>query len=156
MSLSAKPKFPIFGLGAAYTQGVIGDATIEFRGSGLVATCYGLPGLTATLIGTGLYDIRFPVARGGVRLFPETVANEPKGPTGALLGPAGSGGLGVLPGFDAKVSHVSGVTGSALLHTLSQTQNPSGAVGGTGAVRMFPPTGTAVNLLLLGSPITRY
>ena len=156
MSLSAKPKFPISGLGAAFNQGVIGDATIEFRGSGLVATCYGLPGFSATLIGTGLYALQFPVARGGVRLYPETMASEPRGPTGALLGPQGSGGGGLLPGFDAKVSHVSGVTGTALLHTLSQTQNPSGAVGGTGAVRMFPPTGSVVNLMLLGSPITRY
>ena len=34
MTLSSKPKNPIFGLGQAYNGGVIGDATIEFRGSG--------------------------------------------------------------------------------------------------------------------------
>jgi hypothetical protein len=157
MSLSAKPKNPIFGLGQAYNGGVIGDATIEIRGSGLVATCYGLPGLSATLVSTGLYDIRYPHAKGGVRFWPEALAPEGKGPTGALIGPQGSGVQGNPPGFSVFMSQVGGgVSGSAYLNIVSPVVNASGVVGPTGPRGIFPPTGSIVNLLVIGSPISRY
>ncbi|HEX6275788.1 MAG TPA: hypothetical protein VFZ53_22255 [Polyangiaceae bacterium] len=156
MTLSAKPKFPIFGLGQSFNGGVLGDATIEIRGSGLVATCYGLPGLTATLVATGLYDVRYPPARGGARFWPQPQAPEGKGPTGALIGPQGSGVRGNPPGFEVFMSQVGGPTGSAYLNTVSPLVNPSGAVGPTGAQYVFPPTGSLINLLVTASPIARY
>ncbi len=160
MTLSAKPKNPIFGLGQAFNGGVIGDATIEFIGSGLVGTAYGLPGFSATLVGTGLYSLGIPkTAIRGLRLYPNVMGPEGKGPTGALIGPQGSGVLGAPPGFNAHVSHVGGQSGTAYLNTTSLVVNASGpaaAMGPTGLRPMFPPTGSVVNLLVLGSPIARY
>lgn len=156
MTLSAKPKFPIFGLGQTFNGGVLGDATIEIRGSGLVATCYGLPGLTATLVSTGLYDLRYPAAKGGVRMYPQALAPEGKGPTGALIGPQGSGVQGNPPGFDVFMSQVGGPTGSAYLNTVAPVINASGVVGPTGPRGVFPPTGSIINVLVVGSPIARY
>src|SRR5688572_8609041 len=118
MGIGETPKFPVRAHGDAWNQGVLADATIEFAGSGLVGTAYGFPGLSATLVGTGVYDIRFPqAAERGVRIFPNAIAGESKGPTGALIGPAGSGGVVVTPNFGAHVSHVSGPSGSARLYT---------------------------------------
>lgn len=157
MTLSAKPKFPIFGVGQAYNGGVVADATIEFRGSGLVGTAYGLPGFSATLVGTGLVEMRYPpVAVRGMRIWAQPMAGEAKGPTGALIGPQGSGFVSSPPGFDANVSHVGGQSGSALLHITSPAINASGPIGPTGGRPMYAPSGSVVNLLFLGSPITRY
>jgi hypothetical protein len=161
--MGEQPKFPPKGLGPSWNQGIIGDATLEFGGSGMVATAYGYPGLSATLIGTGVYDIRVPnvVAR-GLRIYPQAQAGEQKGPTGAQIGPLASGAAVTTPGFNVHMSHVGGPTGSALLNTTSPIANPSGVVGvgagvGTGGSRaIFPPTGAIVNMLILGSPITRY
>lgn len=159
MSLSAKPKNPIFGVGKAFNQGVIGDFTLELRGSGMVATLYGMPGVSATLVGTGLYDIRFPfVAPLGMRMYPHAVAAEGRGPTGALVGPQGSGLVGVVPNFNVHMSHVGGQSGGALLNITSPFQGASSAAGGnmTGFRPVNPPTGSSVNVLVLGSPISRY
>ena len=155
--LGETPKFPLRGHGDAWNQGVVADATIEFGASGLVGTAYGFPGLSATLVGTGLYDIRYPtVAQRGMRIYPMPVGPEPKGPTGALIGPQGSGFVLTTPGFEARLSHVGGQSGSALLNITSPLFNPSGAVGPTGSRPVFPPTGASVNLLFLGAPIRRY
>ena len=159
MTLSSKPKNPIFGLGKAFNQGLIGDFTLEVRGSGLVATLYGMPGVSATLVATGLYDIRFPfVAERGMRMYPHVMAAEPKGPTGAFIGPQGSGFVGVVPNVNAHVSHVGGQSGGALLNITNPFQGASSAAGGnmTGFRPVNPPTGTTVNVLVLGSPISRY
>ncbi len=158
MSIGEGSKFPISGFGAAWNRGLIADATIEIRGSGLVATAYGFPGLTATLVGTGLYAIGFPATvAAGMRIYPHAMGPEPKGPTGAFLGPQGSGGYaGSVPGFNVHMSHVGGQSGTALLSTTSPLVNPSGAVGPTGTTRIFPPTGSVVNLQFLASPVTRY
>jgi hypothetical protein len=157
MGLGEYPKFVVKAHGPAFNQGVIGDATIEFVGSGLVGTAYGFPGLSATLVGTGLYDIRFPtVANRGIRMYPHAMAGEPKGATGAFIGPQGSGTQGVVPGFNVHMSHLGGQSGSAYLNTTSQIINASGAVGPTGLRPAFPPTGSVVNLLIVGSPISRY
>lgn len=155
--LGETPKFPVRGHGDAWNQGVVADATIEFRGSGLVGTAYGFPGLTATMVGTGLVDIRYPVvAERGMRIYPHAMGTETRGPTGALIGPAGSGGLGATPGFNVNMSHVSGQSGSALLNITSPLFNPSGAAGPTGARAVYAPTGAIVNLQFLGAPIRRY
>lgn len=157
MGLGDTPKFPVRAHGDAWNQGIIADATIEIRGSGLVATAYGFPGLSATLVATGLYDIRYPQAAAlGVRIYPHAMGPEGKGPTGALIGPQGSGFQGALPGFNVHMSHVSGPSGSALLNTTSPLVNPSGAVGPTGTTPIRPPTGSIVNLQFLVSPIRRY
>jgi hypothetical protein len=151
-------KFPFMGFGQSYNRAVIADATIEFVGSGLVGTAYGFPGFSATLVGTGLYDCRFPsTAALGARIFPHAMGPEAKGPTGARLGPQGSGAqIGAAPGFAAHMSHVGGQSGFAFLNVVSPFVSPSGAVGPTGARYMFPPTGSSVNLQFLASPITRY
>lgn len=159
MGLGENPKFPVRGFGEAWNQGVVADATIEFRGSGMVATAYGFPGLTATLVGTGLIDVRLPqAAERGYRIYPHPMAGEPKGPTGAFLGLAGSGGVGVVPNFNAHMSHVGGQSGSALLNITSPFQGASSAAGGfaSGFRPINAPTGAVVNLLVLGSPIRRY
>lgn len=157
--ISESGKFNIFGHGEAYNRGVLGDATLEFRGSGLVGTAYGFPGLTATLVGTGIVDIRLPLAaERGYRIYPHAMGPEPKGPTGAFLGPAGSGGVGAVPNFNVNMSHVSGQSGSSLLNITSPFQGASSAAGGfaSGFRPVNAPTGAVVNLLILGSPVRRY
>ena len=157
MGIGESPKFPIRGQGQAWNQGVLADATIEFAGSGLVATAYGFPGLSATLVGTGLYDIRYPnAAPRGVRIYPHAMGPEPKGPTGAFLGPQSSGTSGATPGFNVNMSHIGSQSGSALLNVTSPLVNPSGSVGPTGSRLMYPPTGSIVQLQFLVSPISRY
>lgn len=157
MGLGETPKFPVRGHGDAWNQGVIADATVEFRGSGLVATAYGFPGLSATYVATGIVDLRFPqVANLGMRILPNALGPETRGPTGALIGPQGSGFGVTTPGFGVHMSHVNGPSGSALLNITSPLINPSGAVGPTGARGMPAPTGAQVNLLFLAAPIRRY
>ncbi len=143
MGLGENPKFPVKGHGPAYNQSVIGDFTLRIGGSGLVATVFGFPGLSATRVGTGVYDLRYPqtVPR-GVRFFlqPEEVVS----PTGAAVFNSGSGSP---VSFTANVSHVGGESGVAYLNT-SRSFPTLTAVN--------PPTGAIINGLVIGSPITRY
>jgi hypothetical protein len=158
MTMSARPKFPVRGVGQGWNDGLIADATIELRSSGLVGTAYGFPGISATLIGTGVYDIRYPVAaERGVRIYPHAMPPELKGPTGALLPPAGSGGV---PDFGVHMSHVGAQSGWARLNTTSNKLTASGAIAGvpsgSPSQPINPPTGAVINLQFLVSPITRY
>lgn len=158
MGMAEQPKFPVRGVAQAWNQGLIADATIEFKSSGMVGTAYGFPGFSATLVGTGLIDIRYPVAvERGVRIYPHAMPATPRGPTGAQLPANGSGGV---VQFDMNMSHVGGQSGSALLNTTTSRQVASGFPGTTpsGAViqPVNPPTGSIINLQFLVSPIGRY
>ena len=158
MGLGETPKFPVRAHGEAWNQGILADATLEFRGSGLVGTAYGFPGLSATLVATGVVDIRYPVvSERGMRIYPHVLGTEGKGPTGALLGPLGSGGFaGAQPGFSAHMSHVGGQSGSALLNITTNAPTPTAVGAATGLRPINPPTGAIVNLQFLASPIRRY
>lgn len=155
MTLSAKPKFPIFGLGQAYNGGIIADATIELRSSGLVGTAYGFPGISATLIGTGLYDVRFAgAAARGIRVFPEAVAPNPSGTAVPPTVPTNT-----LPQFGVSVANLSGPSGSMHVQTWTQSPQASGVTGNFGSGMHRPinaGTGASINLQFLISPISRY
>lgn len=151
MTLSAKPKFPIFGAGQAFNGGVLGAATIELGSSGLVGTAYGMPGFSATRIATGLYDMRFPqtAIRGAVFLTQPRVQTYP-GPTGAVVN------SGAPVDFAASVSKVGGESGIAYLNTYRSNTVQTGASPTYFSSLVNPPTGAAVDVFLIGSPIARY
>lgn len=148
------PKFGVKGIGQAWQQGVVADATIEFVSSGLVGTAYGFPGIKATLIGTGLYDVRIggDLAERGLRVYPNARPASPSGPV-ASSAPAQ---------FGVNVAHAGGVSGMFRLQTWTTAGVASGSnngvFSGVGVMQrpINPPTGAAVDLLILGAPITRY
>ncbi len=149
-NISGTPKFPIHGLAQASNQGVLGDFTIEFVSSGLVGTCYGIPGVSATLVGSGLYDIRYPnTALRGARFYPHALPASPSGPVASAAGAE----------FQVNMAHVGGQSGMARLLTTTPAPLPSLLSQGIGTLisRPFmPPTGSSINVLVLGSPIARY
>ena len=150
--MSENPKFPVRGVGQGWNDGLIADATIELRSSGLVGTAYGFPGISATLIGTGLYDIRFPVAaERGVRIYPEAV---PGAVSGTAVPPTVP--TGALPQFGVNMHRVSGQSGSAYLSTTTVSPTPSAVGAATGLRHINAPTNSVINLQFLVSPITRY
>lgn len=150
------PKFAPKAIGQAWQQGLIADATIEFVSSGLVGTAYGFPGVSATLVGTGLYDVRVggDLAERGLRVYPHARPASPSGPVASST----------LPQFGVNIAHAGGVSGMFRMQTWTTTPAPSGSIAGAGASTGLgvmqrpapPPTGAAVDLLILGSPITRY
>jgi hypothetical protein len=94
----------------------------------------GVPGITATLIGTGVYSLRFPSTKS----------------VGFIPAVSSSSGYN----FQAVVNNVNGVSGSAQLEITrvgapGQTGfNPIQASGFTG----YLPTGTVVNLGVYAAP----
>ncbi len=157
MSQGHSPKFPIKGFGnQARGQGGIADATLRLGGSGLVATCFGMQGFSATLVATGYYELRFPpTPRFGTRIYPTVMPEERVGPTGVLLPP--SGGAYSHPKIDAKVTHIGSESGYAFLSTVNNPAVPSALGGVTGMVNVNPPTGAIVQLqFLVGPAIGRF
>lgn len=147
-------KYPVRGFGDAYNQAIVTDATIRFVSSGLVGTAFGFPGLTATLIGTGLVDIRYPTtAIHGARFYPHVVPPVPSGTATPGAVPSNT-----VAQFRANMANVSGQSGSAQLQLTTPFQGASSAAGGfaSGFTPANAPTGATVNLLMIGSPIRRY
>ncbi len=156
MSQGHSPKFPIKGFGnQAWGQGGIADATIRLGSSGMVATCFGMQGFSATLVATGFYELRFPpTPRYGTRIYPQAQPPESFGATGVLLPPQWSG---ALPNFDARVTHVGSESGYAFLSTSTSSPTPSAVGAATGLRSINPPTGSIIQLqFLVGPAIGRF
>ena len=147
-------KFPLRGFSEAYNQAIVADATIQFVSSGLVGTAFGFPGLTATLIGTGIIDLRYPTtAIHGARFYPHVLPPVPSGT--AVPGAVPSN---TVAQFRANMANVSGQSGSAQVQLTTAFQGASSAAGGfaSGYTPVNAPTGARINLLMIGSPIRRY
>ncbi len=156
MSQGHSPKFPLKGFGnQAWGQGGIADATIRLGSSGMVATCFGMQGFSATLVGTGFYELRFPpTPRFGTRIYPHAMPPESFGPTGVLLAPTGPG---AQARFQANVTHVGSESGYAFLSTTTNSPTPSAVGAQTGLSNINPPTGSIIQLqFLVGPAIGRF
>ena len=155
MGLAETPKFPIRMVGPRGNQTVQGLATLQFAGSGLVGTMFGIPGMSATRIATGVYDLRFPTVRSAV-IMPAIEDQSPSGVNMGNLFDARAGfpnttASGAGPGLGG------GVSGMARLYTTRSFVTPSGGAAPTAfSSPINPPTGSVVNMLLIGSPITAY
>jgi hypothetical protein len=139
-------QYPVNVLGPKGQHAFVGSHKVFFSGAtGLVATSYGIPGVTVGRLRTGVYGIRFPQWKEATVMVGLQV------PTGV--------------DYDAKVSGMSGighivaVSGGAELH-ISRTFNAPVA-SGTYTPSSFvcpqnPVTGTVAELRFFVSPITPY
>lgn len=68
-ALASLQQLPLRAAGPAGSDALEGYGKLTFSASGnsgLVATCYGLRGLTATRVTTGIYQLNFPIAPGTI------------------------------------------------------------------------------------------
>ena len=129
-------QYPVRGVGRKSVNLTNGVARIVLGASGLVATCYGQPGTSATRIATGVYDLRFPSSK-DVSIFPQVRLP--------------SGGYAYASGYEynVKTAAVSGPSGMAQVFITEV-----GATVLTG--RVNPRTGTMIDLLFFHSPSNAY
>lgn len=131
---------PLNTVGPKGQQAFVGVHKVFFSGAtGLVATSYGIPGVTATRVATGAYRLAFPTSR-GVDIIPGVQA-----PSGAH--------------YNINVSNVQPYSGTAEFQI---TRNHVGPIASGAAVASSylaphnPVSGTFANLLFYVSPITPY
>lgn len=138
-NFSEAGQFPLNVIGPKGQKAFVGMDTVFFEGTtGLVGTAYGIPGVGATRIATGAYEIFFPPTR-EVRIIP------------GLQAPSGQQ-------YNVNISDVFPFSGKAKMQ-ISRT----GGAGSSGnfvpslsVVPHNPVSGTMVNLLFFVSPITPY
>lgn len=131
------PGSPIRGMGPKGQDGFFGVHSVYFQGTtGLVATQYGIPGMVATRVQTGLYRLAFGRAFGSVDINPSV-----EGPTGAIYGAVMQQPLHRNSG----IAHV-------LLY--SPLVSPTGAAQSTASFQpVNPATGTALKLFTFVAPV---
>ena len=126
-SFGESPQFPLNAVGPKGQHAFIGVENLFFTGStGLVGTMYGIPGVTATRVGTGVYRLAYPVARGvdiiaGIRA-PSGMAyqvnvnqlNPSSGTAEIVVSKGGPVPTGVASGFVQPINPVAGAQASLL------------------------------------------
>ena len=134
------PQYPLNSVGAKGAHGFIGTERIFFTGAtGLVGTAYGIPGVTATRVSTGLYKINHPPAK-MANIFPSVNA-----PTGPMY----------MANIDAATSNA--YSGVAYLHIGRQQTTKwitTGSMPSTYVQPYNPVSGTMIDLLFVVSPTT--
>ena len=145
MSLSeAGAQFPANAIGPSGEHAFVGMHRVFFTGStGLIGTMYGVPGVSATRVSTGLYRFKHdPTVN--VDIIPGV-----EGPTGTQYQVnvnkrnLSNGGAGASGTFEVQINQMANAGfGTGLASGFVQPQNPA--------------TGTALKLLFFCSPITPY
>lgn len=140
-NLADHAQFPLNAVGPSGQHAFLGVHRVFFTGStGLIGTMYGVPGITATRVATGVYRFKHDVCR-NIDIIPGV-----EGPTGTAYQiniPVASKGDGSSGAFDVH---------------LMQTKNYGFGTGiASGALEpQNPATGTALKLLMYGSPVTKF
>lgn len=138
-------QYPMKGVGQSAQNAFQNIHQVYFHGStGLVASSFGIPGITVTRTGTGAYSITYPKV----------------GPDGACV---------IIPGIQAPTGHSYDATvvenfpnsGTARVNITRRSQfMGSGAtqpaVSGTTQYQFNPVSGTVLNLLFFAKPVTRF
>ncbi len=129
-------QFPLNAAGNAGQHAFVGQHKVFFGGAtGIVATSYGMPGVTVGRLQTGVYGIRFP------RWKEVSIDVQ-------LCTPSGVDYLSSVGGLSG-VGQIVAVSGGAELRigtiTQSGTRQP-----------LNPVTGTSANLLFFVNPVTAY
>lgn len=128
-------QFPLNAIGTRGEGAFLGLERMFFQGqTGLVSTMYGIPGVTATRIATGIYNIRHP------SIVAADIIPGVEAPSGMY--------------FQANVVNHNAQSGTADIHFFNEAQ-PSILNSGYGQY-INPPTGTQVKLLFFCSPYSRF
>lgn len=129
------PQFPLNSVGSKGQAAFVGVAKLNFSASGaLVGTCYGIPGVGATRVATGAYNLTFP-STVEVDIFTQIQQS----PSGVI--------------YDTAVNNVNAITGIAQLQIFGQT--PVGGATGT-LTPQNPASGTTLSIMFFASPVTRF
>lgn len=139
--LAANSQFPIRAVGKSGQSAFVGVQRVFFEGTtGLIGTMYGIPGVTATRVSTGIYRFKHDPCL-NIDIIPGV-----EGPTGTQYHvniPRASKGDGHSGSFDVHLTlqknygFATGIPSAAI-----ELQNPS--------------TGTALKLLWFCSPIDKF
>lgn len=134
-SFAEVAQFPLNVAGSRGEGAFLGLERMFFQGqTGLVSTMYGIPGVSATRIATGTYQIAHPPAI-AADIIPSVQA-----PSGMY--------------FQANVSSHTARSGIAILQFF---QEAAGTLVSSGYGPLInPPTGTQVKLLFFVSPYTEF
>jgi hypothetical protein len=141
--LANERRYPLQGLAAPY--GMLDVGTVRFVGSGLVGTAFGIPGMGATRIGTGLVRVTIPRAHSRpspahVQKFNAQYVN----PTG-FQGPTGLG-------MAVQVVNRAPASGTFDLFTVGV----STGFGGTPGIPTNPPAQSEIDVWVFTTPLTKY
>jgi hypothetical protein len=143
---AVQEQFPLRTAGTAGQNAFVGQHKVFFSGStGLVATSYGLPGVTVGRLRTGVYGIRFP------RWKEVSCDVQLCTPTGvdyisSVGGMSGVGNIvGVSGGMELRISSIQNTPIASGGYTPSGTRVPTN-----------PATGTVANLMFFVNPVTQY
>lgn len=129
--------FPLLTVGKSGQNAFIGEHKIRFSGpTGMVATSYGMPGVTVGRLATGVYGIRFP------RWKEVSIDAQLYTPTGVEYISSVGGMTGV--------AEIVGVSGGAELRL------GRAATGGAGVAPANAVTGMVVGLRFYVNPVTAY
>ena len=143
-NLSSFNQYPLNVVGPKGQGAFVGSARMFFTGAtGNVATFYGIPGLSATRVRTGIYKLQSPMIK-EMSIYPTL-----QGPTGI--------------NYTLSIHDVQPYSGTAELHVTrleaaAQT-SASGADANTVSLTIRPQnpaSGTRVNLLYMLSPIAEF
>ena len=143
-NLSSFNQYPLNVVGPKGQGAFVGSARIFFTGAtGNVATFYGIPGLSATRVRTGIYNLQYPPTK-EVTIYP------------ALQGPTGIN-------YNLSIANVNSFSGTSELHVTRMGAAPQTSASGADATTVSltirpqnPASGTRVNLLFFCSPIAEY
>ena len=139
-NFASKGQYPLNAVGPKGQNAFVGSAQMFFTGStGLIATFFGVPGVSATRVRTGIYNLQYPLTK-EVSIYP------------ALQGPTGAA-------YNLNIVNVQPFSGTAELH-VSQVIAPqiaSGSNNPSATVQLQNPiSGTRANLLFFVSPIAQF
>ena len=143
-NFSSTGQYPLNAVGPKAQGAFVGAARIFFTGAtGNIGTFYGIPGLSATRVRTGIYNLQGPLTK------EMTIIPGLQGPTGV--------------NYNLSVVNVQPYSGTAQLHVTRMEAAPqtsaSGADQNTVSLAVMPQnpaSGTRVNLLYFVSPIAEY
>lgn len=134
-SFAENAQFPLNAVGTRGEGAFLGLERMFFQGqTGLVSTMYGIPGVSATRLSTGTYQIAHPPAI-AADIIPSVQA-----PSGMY--------------FQANITQHNSVSGIAQLQFF-QEATPTLSASGFGRL-LDAPTGTQVKLLFFVSPYSAF
>lgn len=148
MNLPGGDAHPVHAAGAKGVNQRIGTARIVMGASGLVATTFGYPGLGATRLQKGLYDLRFPQAQ-QTEIFAQI--HTPSGGTAGMSGLDYKVAIGGQYGRPTYYQHGEHTSGIAQLYVKAVNANGSGL-----STPSEPEEGAVVSLLIMQSPSNAY
>jgi hypothetical protein len=141
-NLSEIDKFPIRAIGPKGPNSFLGGQEVFFQGAtGLVATTFGIPGVTIGRLATGRYGVVHPPIK-HAQILPH------------IQHPTGHGYSVQIAGRDG--AQYDGQSGYAEVHITRQEMAPvvTGTTPSMRVVPQNPPTGAKLDLFLYGSTVS--